>query len=82
MNKPIKQLTSPFKIEPDDTDVIMLMPNTARAKYSGLLNCNATLASIGANKTKQTVENTPPKVEAIVEMDNARPGCPLIIAIG
>ena len=74
MNSPIRQLISPFKIEPDDTEVIMLMPNTAKAKYSGLLNCSASFASIGANKIRHIVEKTPPKVDAIVEIDSARPG--------
>ena len=74
INKPIKQPIIPFKIEPLETEVIMLIPKMAKAKYSGLLNCKAILASIGANNTKQKVEKTPPNNDAVVDIDKALPG--------
>ena len=50
INRPIKQPINPFKIEPVDPEVIMEIPKIAKAKYSGLENCKATLASRGAKR--------------------------------
>ena len=73
---------TPLMTLPLDTLVMMDRPNTASAKYSGLLNCRATFAKRGAMMTRHTVLKIPPKVLAIVEMPRARPGWCSFVARG
>ena len=73
---------SPLITEPEDTLVIILMPNSARAKYSALEKVSATFASCGAKTIRQIAENTPPNILPVVESPSARPGCPILFAIG
>ena len=74
IHNPTRQPITPFKMEPAETEVTMLMPNMAKAKYSGFENVKATWANNGAKQIRQRMEKTPPKVEAVVEIDKARPG--------
>ena len=60
----------------------MLNPNTPRANISGTPKFSAILDSSGAVKSSAQAENRPPKVEAIVEILRARPGCPSLVAMG
>ena len=72
----------PFKIDPDETLVMILSPNTASAKYSGFENFSATDASIGEKMIKQIALKIPPNVEPNVDKPSARPGCFNFVAIG
>ena len=56
--------------------VTMLNPNTASAKFSGAPKFRANFASSGAVTNRHRAENTPPKVEAKVDMPSARPASP------
>ena len=72
--RPIRPPMIPFTTLPLETLVIILRPKIAKAKYSGLENCNATFANWGASKIRQMVLKTPPKVLANVDNPKARPG--------
>ena len=82
INSPMNPPRSPFNIEPEERLVMMLSPNTASAKYSGLENFNATDASIGEKMIRQIALKTPPKVEPKVDNPRALPGCFNLVAIG
>ena len=69
-------------MEPDDTLVMILSPNIASAKYSGLENFKATDASNGEKMIKQIALNTPPNVEPKVDKPKALPGCFNFVAMG
>ena len=60
----------------------MLNPNTPKANISTTPKFRATLESRGAVNSSAQAENMPPKVEAMVEMLRARPGCPSLCAMG
>ena len=60
----------------------MLTPNRASAKLSWALNFRAKLERMGEVHSSITAENRPPKVEAVVEMEMARPGWRYLWAMG
>ena len=56
----MNHLKRTFKIDPEETLVMMLSPNTASAKYSGFENFSATDASIGEKMIRQIALKIPP----------------------
>ena len=73
-SRPRKAPITPFSTFPLETLATTLMPNRARAKLSWALNFNAKLARMGEVHMSMIAENSPPKVEAVVEIEMARPG--------
>ena len=81
-SRPISAPITPFSTFSLDTLATTLMPNRARAKLSWALNYRAKLDRMGEVHSSITAENSPPKVEAVVEMDRARPGWWCLWAMG
>ena len=72
----------PLMTDLPDTPVMMLMPKKARAKYSGEVKFNATLARAVELNTSTTQLKRPPHNDEKVEILSARPGCRMTTAMG
>ena len=70
----------PLTIDPEVTPAIMVRPNSASQKYSGLPNFMASWANAGAKKYREIQLSSPPKKEAVQAVPSALPALPFRVS--
>ena len=75
IKSPIKPPITPFSTDSEETELIIEIPKSANAKYSGFEKDVATRASCGASNISMTALKIPPNILANVDSPKALPGC-------